>query len=120
MKTIRKAFLGMLFLAPLLLPVTTKAGGGFDEWIHDFFRHDHPTARPLPGGYGYDRGNPYRQYDPNHTGNSRRGDPLSDPTGAGNSVPLDGGLVFLAAAGLMLGVMKVYGQRRKMAEAPLG
>ena len=109
----------MLFLAPLLLPVTTRAGGGFDQWVHDFFRHDdHRAVRPLPPGYGYDRGNPYRQFDPNHAGNGHPGSPLGDPS-AGNSVPLDGGLVLLAAAGLMLGVMKVYGQRRKMVELPV-
>jgi hypothetical protein len=73
MKTIRKAMLGILFLAPLFLPAKTKAGG-FDEWIHSWFRsNDHREARPTTPGYGYDARNPYRQYDPYHMGGGRPG-----------------------------------------------
>jgi len=120
MKTTKKALVGLLFLVPLLLPATTRAGGGLEGWFRDFFRRDNNREiRPTPGGYGYDR-NPYRQYDPHHAGNGgRRGSTLGDPSGSGNSVPIDGGLIFLTAAGLMLGIMKVYGQKKPMT-VPLG
>jgi hypothetical protein len=119
MKTMKKAILGILFLAPLLLPTTTKAGGGFDEWIHDFFRNnDHRNVRPMPPAY--DARNPYRQYDPYHMRGSRPGDAQgADPQGSGNSVPIDGGVVFLLAAGLALGAVKVYHTRKQVIIARL-
>ena len=104
--------LGILFLAPLFLPAETKAGG-FDEWIHSWFRsNDHREARPTTPGYGYDARNPYRQYDPYHMGGGRPGDAANgDPQGSGNSVPVDGGIVLLLAAGFALGAVKVYSIR---------
>ena len=124
MKTLRKALLGLLFLAPLLLPSQTKAGP-FDDWIHSLFsEHHQPAYQPIaPQGRPFEglRGGPanhFRAYDPfsnrNHPGGS--GNPLGDPTGPGgngNAVPLDGGLMFLLIAGLGLGVLKVYERRRR-------
>lgn len=124
MKTIKKAIIGMLFLMPLLLPSETKAGPGpdfqhsiFDRTMqqrlnhHDFIS---PSRRYLPG-----QREAFRPFDPwadrhNNSSSPTAGDPVvPGPGGAGNAVPIDGGIVFLLIAGLGLGMLKVYERRRR-------
>jgi hypothetical protein len=122
MKTMKKAILGFLFLAPLLLPGRTRAGR-FDDWIHSIFQNNqHQAVRPVPPGYGFgnDARNPFRQYDPYRLGGARPGQPAAgDPQDPGNSAPIDGGIVFLVIAGLTLGAVKVYTGRKRLAVAEL-
>jgi hypothetical protein len=118
MKTLRKAILGLIFLTPLFLPSQTKAGP-IGDWLHSFFDN-----RPLPpqdyhpNPY-FDRGRDlgYRPYDPSHgnPGAGQSGNP-GDP-GSPNAVPIDGGLIFLLAAGLGLGLWKMYEFRKRAAAA---
>lgn len=122
MKTLRKALLGLLFLAPLLLPSQTKAGP-FDDWIHSLFSdRRQPQYQPVAPAYhpyqafrGRSMGpaNGFRPYDPFADRNHPGGDPLGDPAGNGNAVPIDGGLIFLLIAGLGLGMWKVYERKRR-------
>jgi hypothetical protein len=132
MKTLRKAFWGIFFLAPLFLPSQTKAGP-YDWRTPTFGNHRQVTGNPFdrdPYDYfnrntGFDQspvqerfgvrhgGNDYRPFNPWDDRNShglssgQGGDP-----GAPNSVPIDGGLIFLLVAGLGLGAWKVYGLKR--------
>jgi hypothetical protein len=107
MKTIKKAAIGLLFLAPLFLPAETKAGG-FDDWFRNFIkerRDDHPVV-PV----GNDR---YRSYNPYAT-HGRPGSAGPVTGSGGNSVPIDGGLVFLLGAGLLLGAKTIHDRKRTM------
>ena len=135
MKTLRKAFWGIFFLAPLFLPSQTKAGpfdghrptfeshkpagSLFDRDPYEIYRNSDFDRSPVFEHRG--QGNDYRPYNPwsdrwdrggsNSQGgnsNSQGGDP-----GAPNSVPIDGGLVFLMVAGLGLGALKMYGIRKR-------
>ena len=115
MKTLRKALVGIIFLVPLLLPSKSQAGP-FDDWLHSIFSDHHPQpayhpAQPTWRPYAPNRGgNGYRPYDPFADRNHPAGG--GDPSDPGNSVPIDGGLVFLVVAGLGLGVWKVYQVRK--------
>lgn len=141
MKTLRKACWGIFFLVPLFLPSQTKAGP-FEDWYRaefgsprqtmgnpndrDPYEFNRPTdfdRRPIfdrSANFGrhYGQQNDYRPYNPwaDHHDlgdqNAQGGDP-----GAPNSVPIDGGLVFLLVAGIGLGVWKVYGFKRSTAVA---
>ena len=138
MKTLRKAFWGIFFLAPLFLPSQTKAGpfngrpefgnhkpamgNPFDRDPYEAYRNtdfdrspifDRTTDRTTFGDV-HGRENDYRPFNPwsdRHypTGSGAQG---GDP-GAPNSVPIDGGLVFLLVAGLGLGALKMYGLRKR-------
>ena len=118
MKTLRKACWGIFFLVPLFLPSQTKAGP-IDGLRHSsFVDHRQMMGDPLMGDpydqgpYEFDRTsdlfrtpifdrspsfgdrhgqqNDYRPYNPWGSSHDLGGDP-----GAPNSVPIDGGLVFL-------------------------
>jgi hypothetical protein len=87
MKTLKKLLFGALIVFPLLLPTRSKAGG-LDDFFHWLF--------------GNDKKNHKREQ--------------SAPTSAkGNSVPINGGLVVLFAAGLALGAKVIY-DKKKQAE----
>jgi hypothetical protein len=104
MKTIKKAAIGLIFLVPLFLPTQTKAGG-FDDWFRSLIqerRENHPV---VPAGS--DRFRPYNPYSPSRNPGGNPG------TSGGNSVPIDGGLVFLLGAGLLLGAKKIYDRKRR-------
>jgi hypothetical protein len=112
MKTIKKAAIGLIFLAPLFLPAETKAGG-FDDWFRNLIqersRENHPVV-PV----GNDR---YRSFNP-YSSNGRPGrGPATGSGSGGNSVPIDGGLVFLLGAGLLLGAKTIYDQKRSVVVA---
>jgi hypothetical protein len=98
MKTVRKVVAVMLFVAPMFVPVRSKAGG-FSDFLQSLFRDEQQHRQNL---------------DNRHDDWQRPPDPRAQaaPGGSGNSVPLDGGLVFLLAAGLVLGAGMVYSQRR--------
>lgn len=102
MKTVRKVVAVMLFVAPMFVPVRSNAEG-FSDFLRSLF-HDEQQHR--------------QNLDNRHDGWQRPPDPRapSAPGGAGNSVPLDGGLVFLLAAGLVLGAGMVYSRNRREAE----
>jgi hypothetical protein len=109
MKTMKKVAIGMLFLAPLFLPATTHAGPGTTGWfesIHSFFQ-DRGSRYGTGNGFGTDRNRPtYNPYT-----NGRPGCPPPPARGGGdggNSVPVNGGLVFLLVAGLGLGAKRAY------------
>ena len=90
MNIFKKFFLGAMIAAPLLFaPATTKAGP-----ISDLLKE------LLGGGNNRDK----EKHDP-------QGGPKS--TTAGNSVPIDGGLVFLMLAGLGLGAKMIYDNKAK-------
>ena len=103
----KKVAIGMLFLAPLFLPATTHAGPGTTGWfesIHSFFQ-DRGSKYGPGNGFGADRNRPtYNPYT-----NGRPGcPPPARGGGGGNSVPVNGGLVFLLVAGLALGAKRAY------------
>lgn len=100
MKTVRKVVAVILFVAPMCVPVRSSAEG-FSDFFRSLFRDEQPR-RDLNGRREWQR-----PPDP-------RGRPTSG--GAGNSVPLDGGLAFLLAAGLGLGVGMVYLRNKRGAE----
>jgi hypothetical protein len=109
MKTIKKAAIALIFLAPLFLPAETKAGG-FDDWFRNFIQErrgeNHPVA-PVAN----DR---YRSYNP-YAPHGRPGSGSATGSGGGNSVPIDGGLVFLLGAGLLFGAKTIYDRKRSVA-----
>jgi hypothetical protein len=106
MKTFKKVFIGMLILMPLLLPTTTKAGG-FDDWFRSFFQDHRENSYGRPGeGHGPASG--FRPYDPRFRGRQVPG----GGSGAGNTVPINGGIIFLLFAGLALGAKKMYDLRK--------
>jgi hypothetical protein len=137
MKTLRKAFWGIFFLVPLFLPSQTKAGP-FEDWYRaefgtpsqtmgnpndrDPYEFNRPTEfdrRPVfdrrsDFGRHYGQQNDYRPYNPWADRHDPAGTPGTgaDP-GSPNSVPIDGGLVFLMVAGLGLGALKMYGIRKR-------
>ena len=102
MKPVRKVVAVMLFVAPMFVPVRSKAEG-FSDFLRSLF-HDEQRR-----GVN-DRRDLWQHPDPR--------DPRGQPTsgGAGNSVPFDGGLVFLLAAGLGLGAGMVYSRNKRVAE----
>ena len=109
MKTFKNVLLGMLLIVPLLLPVRSRAGG-FTDWLHNLFQQRPENHQSQPAGAN-DRfrsvDNRYRQYDPYAYRNGRPGD--------ANSVPINGGLVILLAAGLFFGAKKMYDQKTRIA-----
>src|ERR1700677_5282545 len=104
MKTVRRVVAVMLFVAPMFVPVRSKAGG-FSDFLRSLF-HDEQQRREVNS----QRDLWQRPLDPR--------DPRAQPTsgGASNSVPLDGGLVFLLVAGLGLGAGMVYSRNKRVAE----
>jgi hypothetical protein len=121
MKTIRKGIVGILFLMPLLLPFTTKAGG-LDDWFRGFFHSNANRPVVRPDDNGFRRYDPYRPYDPYNNPSGRgRQNPAGPQSGQdGNAVPIDGGLIFLLAAGLAFGAKKMYDLKKGLAVADLG
>src|ERR1700760_4761472 len=111
MKTIRKAAIGLIFLAPLFLPAETKAGG-FDDWFRSFIQERRGENHPVISA-GNDR---YRSYNP-YSPHGRPGSSGPVTGSGGNSVPIDGGLVFLLGAGLLLGTKKIYDRKRAVVVA---
>jgi hypothetical protein len=108
MKTMKKVAIGMLFLAPLFLPATTHAGPGTTGWfesIHSFFQ-DRGSKYGTGNGFGADRNRP--TYNPYTNGRPGCPPPPARGGGGGNSVPVNGGLVFLLVAGLALGAKRAY------------
>jgi hypothetical protein len=109
MKTFKNVLIGMLLMVPLLLPVSSRAGG-FTDWLHGFFQQ-HPENHQMQPTGADDRfrsaNDRYRSYDPYAYRNRRPGD--------ANSVPIDGGLVILLAAGLLFGAKKMYDQKTRLA-----
>jgi hypothetical protein len=104
MKTVRKVVAVMLFVAPMFVPVRSKAEG-FSDFLRSLFRDEQQHRDNLDN-----RRDLWQRPDPR--------DPRAQPTsgGAGNSVPLDGGMVFLLAAGLVLGAGMVYSRNRRVVE----
>lgn len=90
MKPVKKLFFCLLVMAPLLVPVRSKAGGlgGIFGWFSGIFDPHDKDRKPGP------------------------------PKNTGTSVPIDGGLVVLFAAGLGLGA-KVILDRKKEAAASI-
>jgi hypothetical protein len=109
MKTMKKVAIGMLFLAPLFLPATTQAGPGERGWfesIHSYFT-DRGSRFGSGNSFGNDRNRP--NFDPNTNGRPGCPPPARGGSGnGGNSVPVNGGLVFLLVAGLALGAKRAY------------
>jgi hypothetical protein len=110
MKTLKNVLIGMLLIVPLLLPVRSRAGG-FTDWLHGFFQQRAPENHQVQPSGANDRfrsvNDRYRSYDPYAYRNGRPGD--------ANSVPIDGGLVILLAAGLLFGAKKMYDQKTRLA-----
>jgi len=112
MKTIRKAAIGLIFLAPLFLPAETKAGG-FDDWFRNLIQERRGENHPVVP-VGNDR---YRSYNP-YSSNGRTGrGPATGSGSGGNSVPIDGGIVFLLGAGLLFGAKTIYDRKRAIVVA---
>jgi hypothetical protein len=108
MKTMKKVAIGMIFLAPLFLPATTQAGPGETGWfesIHSFFT-DRGSRFGTGNGFGTDHNRP--NYDPYSNGRPGCPPPPANGGQGGNSVPVNGGLVFLLVAGLGLGAKRAY------------
>jgi hypothetical protein len=103
MKTVRRVVAVMLFVAPMFVPVRSKAEG-FSDFLRSLF-HDEQRRDVNDRRYLWQR-----PLDPR--------DPRAQPTsgGAANAVPLDGGLVFLLVAGLGLGAGMVYSRNKRVAE----
>jgi len=109
MKTIKKVAIGLIFLAPLFLPAETKAGG-FDDWFRNLIQERRDNHPVVPVGNN-DR---YRSYNP-YAPKGRPGcGPVTGSGNGGNSVPIDGGLVFLLGAGLLLGAKTIYDRKRSV------
>jgi hypothetical protein len=111
MRLIRKALVGMIFLAPLMVPVKTHANW-FDDFVHSFFhdgRREHQFQR-----FDRDFGNSRRPIGtPSHPQASPGSGGSNGDPAAGNAVPIDGGLVLLLTAGLGLGVKMIYEQQKR-------
>jgi len=90
MKMVKKLPLLLLFAAPFFLPVQSRAGDGKDK------------------GQNQDQNQNQNQDQENENG-----DNPSCATGTGNSVPLNGGVVFLTLAGLGLGARLIYKARTR-------
>jgi len=91
-KMIRTMVFGVVIAAPLLLVPHQSKAGGILGGLGDFLKE-------LLGG---------KDKNPNAPGNGWAG---TKPT---NSVPLDGGTVFLVVAGLGLGAKVLYDRRRNV------
>ena len=101
MKTVRRVVAVLLFVAPMFVPVRSKAEG-FSDFLHSLF-HDEQRRDVNDRRMDWQR-----PPDPR--------DPRAQQGAAGNAVPLDGGLVFLLAAGLGLGIGMVYSRNKRVAE----
>jgi hypothetical protein len=88
MKMVKKLPLLLIVAAPYFIPVQSKANW-FGDLLRDFFGRER-AKREMP-----------------HPVSSQH--PVT--TAAGNSVPLDGGVVFLLVAGLGLGAKMLYDTR---------
>jgi hypothetical protein len=85
MKIFKKFFLGAMIAAPLLLAPAKSHAGPISDLLKELFGDDKKD----------------KKNDPN------------TPTTPGNSVPIDGGLVVLLAAGLGLGAKIIYDNKAK-------
>ena len=103
MKTVRKVVAVLLFVAPMFVPVRSNAEG-VSGFLHSLF-HDEQRRDVDDRRMGW-------QHPPDPR------DPRAGPASgaAGNSVPLDGGMVFLLIAGLGLGAGMVYSRNKRVAE----
>ena len=84
MKILKKFFLGAMIAAPLLLAPAKSHAGPISDLLNELFGNDKKPSQNPPGA----------------------------PT-PGNSVPIDGGLVVLLAAGLGLGAKIIYDNKAK-------
>ncbi|MHA4808151.1 PID-CTERM protein-sorting domain-containing protein [Flavitalea flava] len=100
MRAFRKLLFAALIIAPTFLPTQTRANGLID-WIIGLFDKDDKKGSGNNGNQNGNNGD-----NGNHYGNDK-------DTGKGNSVPLDGGIVFLFAAGLGLGTKMIYDANKK-------
>jgi hypothetical protein len=102
MKMVRKLPLLLLMAAPLLMPVTTRAGV-----IGDLLK---ALLGNNDNGNNKDKGkhNGQKKNEQDNGSNS-----VSSSTPTTNSVPLDGGVVFLVLAGAGLGAKLIYDARAK-------
>ena len=83
MKPVKKLLFGALIVAPLMLVPHQSKAGGLLDWLENLLDHKKPTK-----------------------------DKPAPPT-SGNSVPINGGLVVLFAAGLGLGAAGLINQNKK-------
>ncbi|HEY4208412.1 MAG TPA: hypothetical protein VGM31_16415 [Puia sp.] len=97
MKVVRKLPLLLLMAAPLLVPVKTHAG-----IIGDLLK---ALTGNTDNGNNKDKGK--------HNGQDNGSKNVSTPAASTNSVPLDGGVVFLVLAGVGLGAKLIYDARAK-------
>jgi hypothetical protein len=102
MKMVRKLPLLLLMAAPLLMPVTTRAGG-----IGDLLK---ALLGNNDNGNNKDKGKHNGQ---NKNEQDNGSNSVSSSTPTTNSVPLDGGVVFLVLAGAGLGAKLIYDARAK-------
>jgi hypothetical protein len=100
MKTIRTLIASSCVAICLMAAPLTSRAGIIGDILHDISNllHNHDNGK---GNNGQDNG----KGNPHVTSNA--------PTTNSNSVPLDGGIVLLMAAGLGFGVKKVYDRRKK-------
>lgn len=91
MKMVKKFLVCLLFATPFLFVPKQSKAGIIGDIIHFIFGNDN--------GQGNNR-------------NNRGNDTKKDPPVASNSVPLNGGLVILMAAGLGLGAKVIYDRKR--------
>lgn len=109
MKTISRIVCGVLIAAPLFLAPTRSRAGGFTDLFGREREHrdrdGHNDDHDRRGGWD------------NNTNNApapAAGDPPAG-TPAGNSVPINGGLIVLMAAGLGLATRIMNGKNKVMA-----
>jgi len=94
MKMLKKVFVFLLILSPLLAVPKQSKANVVGDLIHDLFGGDKNSQ-------GQD--------------NDDQGDDDKKPTN-GNSVPVNGGLVFLVIAGVGLGVKMIYDRKQGQKE----
>lgn len=114
MKTIKKIVCGLLIAAPLfLLPAQSRAGG-FDDFYQSLFgRAKGHHGRDRDGGDHDRRGGWDNNNNTNNAPAPAAGNPGNSP--AGNSVPINGGLIILLVSGLGLATKVMYGKNKTLA-----
>jgi len=118
MKIRERFFVGVLIIASMLsAPAKTKAGP-IRDYLNEYFGRDKDDKQEARTDRGRPHSNdPYRPWDEAWEREHGRDKYKPFPPGQGNSVPINGGLVILLAAGLGLGAKVMYDDNAKKAKA---